>query len=257
MINELSDQQIERYARHLILPEIGDEGQKKLLEARVLVVGAGGLGNPLLLYLAAAGIGKLGIIDDDLIDLSNLQRQILFDPKHIGQNKSITAKKKLEKLNPDIFIEVYPTRLEEKNCGSIIENYDIVADGSDNFATRYLVHDICFKYKKTLVSAALLKFDGQISTFKAYLGQPHPCYRCLFPEAPPSDMIPRCETAGIIGPIAGLFGTLQAIEIIKEITNIGTSLSGFLLIYDGLHSNFQKISFQRNPDCFLCSPSIK
>ncbi len=249
---ELSDAQFERYARHLVLDEVGDEGQQKLLAARVLMVGAGGLGSPLLLYLAAAGVGTLGIVDDDAVDLSNLQRQIVHPTENIGLPKVESARQTLHHVNPEVKVETHAARLTEANAATLIGAYDLVADGSDNFATRYLVNDTCFALRKPLVGAALSPFDGQLSTFKAYLGPPHPCYRCLFRDPPPPDSVPRCETAGILGAIAGVMGTLQATEVLKEILGIGESLSGTLLVYDALRGAFHNIKLPRDPDCPTC-----
>ena len=249
---ELSDAQFERYARHLVLDEVGEEGQLKLLKSRVLVVGAGGLGSPLLLYLAAAGVGTLGIIDDDAVDLSNLQRQIVHPTESVGVAKVESARRTLAHVNPEVKVETHPTRLNETNVADILRAYDLVADGSDNFATRYLLNDSCYRLKKPLVGAALSPFEGQLSTFKAYLGPPHPCYRCLFREPPPPDSVPRCETAGILGAIAGVMGTLQATEVLKELLGIGEGLSGTLLVYDALRAGFHKIKLPRDPDCPTC-----
>src|SRR5216683_1881567 len=199
----LTEQQFERYARHLILDEVGEEGQAKLMAARVLVVGAGGLGSPVLLYLAAAGIGTLGIVDDDTVDLSNLQRQIVHPTSRIGAAKVESARATIAAVNPEVRVETHAQRLDEANAAALVKRYDLVADGSDNFATRYLLNDVCFAERRTLVGAALSPFEGQLSTFKAYLGPPHPCYRCLFREPPPPDLVPRCETAGILGAVAG------------------------------------------------------
>jgi molybdopterin/thiamine biosynthesis adenylyltransferase len=249
---ELSDAQFERYARHLVLEEVGEEGQQKLLGAKVLVVGAGGLGSPLLLYLAAAGIGTLGIVDDDVVDLSNLQRQIIHPTESIGVPKVESARQTLRHVNPEVKVVLHAERLGDSNARALVDAYDLVADGSDNFATRYLLNDTCFRARKPLVGAALAPFEGQLSTFKAYLGPPHPCYRCLFREPPPPDSVPRCETAGILGAIAGVMGTLQATEVLKEILGLGESLSGSLLIYDALRAGFQKIKLPRDPDCPTC-----
>ncbi|HXR87754.1 MAG TPA: molybdopterin-synthase adenylyltransferase MoeB [Stellaceae bacterium] len=249
---ELSEAQFERYARHLVLDEVGEEGQQKLLQSRVLVIGAGGLGSPLLLYLAAAGVGALGIVDNDEVDLSNLQRQIVHVTESIGAPKVESARRTLAHINPEVKIESHALRLDESNAASLVEQYDLVADGSDNFATRYLLNDVCYRLKKPLIGAALSPFDGQLSTFKAYLGPPHPCYRCLFREPPPPDSVPRCETAGILGAIAGVMGTLQATEVLKELLGIGESLSGTLLVYDALRAGFHSIKLPRDPDCPTC-----
>jgi adenylyltransferase/sulfurtransferase len=251
---DLTDAQFERYARHLILDEVGEEGQARLLASRVLVVGAGGLGAPLLLYLAAAGVGTLGIIDDDVVELSNLQRQVIHTTRRLGLPKVESAAAMLAQVNPDVRVVPMQARLRADNAKSIIVDYDLVADGSDNFTTRFLLNDVCFLLGKPLVSAALLRFDAQMSTYKAYLGDPHPCYRCLFPERPPEDLIPRCEQAGILGALAGAVGSLQATEVLKELLGIGDSLSGHLLIYDALAATFRKIKVRRDPACALCGP---
>jgi molybdopterin-synthase adenylyltransferase len=251
---DLTDAQFERYARHLILDEVGEEGQARLLGARVLVVGAGGLGAPLLLYLAAAGVGTLGVIDDDVVDLSNLQRQIIHTTDSVGRPKVASAVEMLARINPDIRAIPHQARLTAENVAAVIADYDLVADGSDNFTTRFLLNDACYLAGKTLVSAALLRFDAQLSTFKAHLGEPHPCYRCLFPTPPPEDLIPRCEQAGILGALAGSVGALQATEVLKELIGIGESMSGYLLIYDGLATSFRKIRIKRDPACPLCGP---
>jgi molybdopterin/thiamine biosynthesis adenylyltransferase len=253
---ELSEAQFERYARHLVLDEVGEEGQRKLMAARVLVVGAGGLGSPLLLYLAAAGIGALGIVDDDTVDLSNLQRQVVHATESIGMAKVESAKRTLHHINPEVKVETHRLRLAAENVTGLIGAYDLVADGSDNFTTRYLLNDACFALKKPLIGAALSPFEGQLSTFKPYLGPPHPCYRCLFREPPPPDSVPRCETAGILGAIAGVIGTLQATEVLKEILGIGESLSGALLVYDALRTDFHRIKLPRDPDCPTCGTSV-
>jgi len=250
---ELTDHQLERYARHVILDEVGEEGQEKLLAAKVLIIGAGGLGSPLALYLAAAGIGTLGIMDDDDLDLSNLQRQIAHDTAFIGKAKTASITRAIERINPDIKIVKYQERLTEANASALLSRYDIVADGSDNFPTRYLLNDHCFHLKKTWVSAALLRFEGQLSTFKPYAGAHDPCYRCLYPEMPPADLIPRCDQAGILGSVAGVMGTLQTTEILKEILNIGDSLSGRLILYDALIPRFTTVTVKKNPSCILCA----
>jgi len=253
MAAELSEAQFQRYARHLILNEVGEAGQARLMAARVLVVGAGGLGSPLLLYLAAAGIGTLGVVDDDVVDLSNLQRQIIHPTAAIGARKVESARAALHAINPEVTVETVARRIEAANAEALIDPYDLVADGSDNFTTRYLLNDVCYRLKKPLIGAALAPFEGQISTFKAYLGPPHPCYRCLFREPPPPDLVPRCETAGILGAVAGVMGTLQAVEVLKELLDLGSSLSGTLLLYDALNAGFHRITVPRDPDCPTCS----
>jgi molybdopterin-synthase adenylyltransferase len=249
---ELSEEQFRRYARHLILDEVGEEGQEKLLESRVLVIGAGGLGSPLLLYLAAAGVGTIGIVDDDRVDITNLQRQIVHPTSRVGDLKVESAAESLARINDGVRIEPHPLRLDADNAAALIANYDLVADGSDNFATRYLLNDVCTELKKPLVAAALSPFEGQLSTFKAYLGDGHPCYRCLFREPPPPGMVPRCEEAGILGAVAGVVGTLQAVEVLKEILGLGDSLDGALLIYDALRARFHRIRIAKDPDCPTC-----
>jgi adenylyltransferase/sulfurtransferase len=253
-MSELTDQQLERYARHVILDEVGEEGQARLLASSVLVVGAGGLGSPLLQYLAAAGVGRLGIIDDDRVELSNLQRQTIHTTRNVGRPKVASAAEFIAAINPDVKVEIHEARLTGANAAALVARYDIVADGSDNFPTRYLLNDACYLGKKPLVFAALLRFDAQLSVFKAHLGTPHPCYRCLFPEAPPEDLVPRCEQAGIFGALAGTVGALQATETLKELLGIGESLSGRLLIYDGLATDFRTIRIPRDPACRLCGP---
>jgi molybdopterin-synthase adenylyltransferase len=255
----ISDRQLERYARNIILDEVGEAGQEKLLASKVLVVGAGGLGAPVLLYLAAAGVGSLGIVDDDTVDLTNLQRQIVHGSDRLGRPKVESAAATLENLNPDVRLARHNLRLDADSVDSLLAGYDLAIDGSDNFKTRYLLNDACYFARVPLVSAALLRFDGQISTFKAYLEGEHPCYRCLFPSPPPADLIPRCEEAGILGAIAGVMGSLQATEALKELLGLGESLSGHVLIYDGLSTTFRKVKVRRDADCALCGahPSIK
>jgi len=255
----LGDEELERYARHIILREVGGVGQAKLLAARVLVIGAGGLGSPLILYLAAAGIGTIGIVDFDRVSLSNLQRQIAHRTTDIGRMKTESASEAALAINPGIAVIPHPERLTGANALSLIEGYDLIADGSDNFSTRFLVNDACYFAKKTLVSAAVTQFDGQLSTFKAWdKSAAFPCYRCLFPEPPPPDAIPNCSEAGILGAAAGVMGTLQAIEVIKEITGVGDSLAGRLLIYDALSTAFRSVKVSPDPGCALCgaTPSL-
>jgi molybdopterin-synthase adenylyltransferase len=249
---DFTEAQFQRYARHLILDEVGEEGQAKLMASRVLVVGAGGLGSALLLYLGAAGVGTLGIVDDDVVDLSNLQRQIVHPTPRIGAPKVESARETLAALNPEVRVEPHRVRLDPSNVDALVGAHDLVADGTDNFSTRYLLNDACFRLGRPLVAASLAPFDGQLSTFKAHLGPPHPCYRCLFREAPPPDLIPRCETAGILGAVAGVMGTLQATEVLKELLSIGESLSGTLLLYDALGARFQRVRIPRDPRCPTC-----
>jgi adenylyltransferase/sulfurtransferase len=255
-VRDLSDAEFERYARHLILDEIGEEGQAKLLAARVLVIGAGGLGSPVLLYLAAAGVGTLGIVDDDTVSLSNLQRQVLHQTAAVGRRKTDSAAVGLKAIEPAVTLELWPERLTDANVDALVARYDLVADGSDNFTTRYLVNDACVKAGKTFVSGALLRFEGQLSTFKPHAGPDHPCYRCLFPEPPPAGSIPRCEEAGILGPVAGVIGTLQATEVVKELLGLGESLSGRLMMYDALAPSFYTVRIPRDPHCPCCGKGL-
>ena len=248
--NEISDAQLLRYARHVVLDEIGEEGQARLLAARVLVVGAGGLGSPLLLYLAAAGVGTLRIVDDDAVDLTNLQRQIVHTAGRIGRPKTESANDAVAALNPEVRVELHAVRLTASNASALVSGCDVVADGTDNFAARFILSDACAAARVPLVSAALQRFEGQITTFRPWLGGP--CYRCLFPEPPPEDLIPRCEEAGILGAVAGVLGTLQATEVIKEILGLGQSLDGTLLFYDALAASFRRIAIRKNPACPAC-----
>jgi adenylyltransferase/sulfurtransferase len=249
---ELTEPQIRRYARHIVLAEIGGVGQARLIAARVLVIGAGGLGAPLLQYLAAAGIGTLGVIDHDRVDLSNLQRQVIHRTADIGVAKVSSARRALLDINPEVAVIALAERLAADNAERIVAGYDIVADGSDNFATRYLLNDVCYRLKKILVSAAILRFDGQISTYKAWQCAGHPCLRCIFPAAPSEDAVPSCAQAGVLGALAGTLGALQATEVVKEILGIGRSLSGRLLMYDALNASFDEMAIAKRPDCPTC-----
>jgi molybdopterin/thiamine biosynthesis adenylyltransferase len=243
----LSPEEIERYKRQLVLKEIGGEGQQRLKAAKVLVVGAGGLGSPLLIYLAATGVGTLGIIDDDRVSLDNLQRQIAHDTASVGTFKTRSAAKTLERLNPHVQTQLYSTRLQVENVLAIISGYDIVADGSDNFGTRYLLNDACYFAKRPLVSAAVGPFDGSLTTIRAFErdgeGKPRPSYRCLFPEPPPEGTVAPCSEAGILGAVAGVMGTLQAVEVVKELLGLGDSLVGRLLLYDALQTRFTILDY--------------
>jgi len=253
---KLSDDEVERYARHIVLREVGGAGQARLKAARVLVVGAGGLGSPLILYLAAAGIGTLGIVDDDRVSLSNLQRQIAHRTADIGRHKTESATDAVHAVNPGVTVEAHPFRLDASNALELISRYDIVADGSDNFATRFLVNDACFFARKTLVSAAVTEFDGQLATFKAHdRSGAYPCYRCIFPEPPPPGITPSCSETGVLGAAAGVMGTLQALEVLKEVAGIGESLAGRLLIYEALATRFRSVRVRPDPACALCGPS--
>lgn len=241
-----------RYARHIALPEIGESGQQKLLSARVAVIGAGGLGSPLLFYLAAAGVGTIGIIDHDRVALSNLHRQIIHETADIDRLKTDSARDTLLDLNPGLSITTHPLRLDESNIDTLLSDYDLIADGSDNFETRFLINRYCHHHHKTLVSAAILGFTGQLYTFKSYLGDPHPCYQCLCPELPPADATPRCAEAGILGSLGGIMGAWQASEIIKEIVGIGESLSGSMVAIDVLKAQIRKVKILRNSLCICC-----
>jgi molybdopterin-synthase adenylyltransferase len=249
---DLSEMQIRRYARHIVLPEVGGIGQSRLIAAKVLVVGAGGLGAPLLQYLAAAGVGTLGVIDHDTVDLSNLQRQVIHRTADVGIAKVESARRALAEINPEVTVRPHGERLTPDNAERILASYDIVADGSDNFATRYLLNDVCYRLRRILVSAAILRFDGQISTYKAYEGPGHPCLRCIFPAAPSEDAVPSCAQAGVLGALAGTLGALQATEVVKEILGVGRSLSGRLLMYDALAGSFDEMAIVKRPGCPTC-----
>ncbi|HXC56932.1 MAG TPA: molybdopterin-synthase adenylyltransferase MoeB [Rhizomicrobium sp.] len=256
----LSDEELERYARHIVLREVGGSGQARLARARVLVVGAGGLGSPVILYLAAAGVGTLGIVDFDTVGLSNLQRQIAHRTVDVGRPKTASARDAALAINPHVRIESHALRLAPDNALELIASYDIVADGSDNFATRFLINDACFLAQRPLVSAAVSEFDGQLATFKAHMrGHDWPCYRCLFPAPPPPGTAPSCSETGVLGAAAGVMGTLQALEVIKEITGAGESMAGRLLIYEALTTRFRTVSFKADPACALCgtAPTIR
>jgi molybdopterin-synthase adenylyltransferase len=248
----LSDQELERYARHIVLPEVGGPGQNKLKNAKVLVIGAGGLGAPCLLYLTAAGVGTIGICDHDTVGLSNLQRQVVHMTANVGMPKTASAKQTLNALNPHPVIIEHSHRITAENALDLIKDYDIVADGCDNFSTRFLVSDACYFARKPLVSAAVGQFDGQISTFKPYLktesGEPFPTYRCFIGDLPPRGLFPACEEAGILGALPGILGAMQAMEVMKEILEIGDSLAGRLLMYDALSARLYETKLTWNPD---------
>jgi adenylyltransferase/sulfurtransferase len=256
----LTDDELERYARHIVLREVGGVGQARLKAARVLVIGAGGLGSPLVLYLAAAGMGTIGIVDDDKVSLSNLQRQIAHRTADIGRPKTASAADAIHAINSGVNVEMHQVRLDASNAFDLIGRYDIVADGSDNFATRFLVNDACFFARRTLVSAAVTEFDGQLATYKAYdRSGAYPCYRCLFPEPPPPGTVGSCSETGVLGAAAGVMGTLQALEVVKEVANVGESLAGRLLIYDALTTRFRNVTIRPDPACALCGekPTIR
>jgi molybdopterin/thiamine biosynthesis adenylyltransferase len=248
----LSDAELERYARHIVLPEIGGPGQQKLKRARVLVIGAGGLGAPMLAYLAAAGVGTIGIVDDDTVSLSNLQRQFIHDTDAVGAAKVESAKAAIGRINPHVAVETHRERLAADNVARLVSRYDVVADGSDNFDTRYLVADACAEAKKPLVAAAVGRFDGTLTVLKPFEtgaeGKPNPSYRDLFPEPPPRGMVPSCAEAGVLGALTGVMGTLQAMEVVKLIAGIGEPLVGRLLMYDSLGARFDTIRYSRDED---------
>jgi adenylyltransferase/sulfurtransferase len=246
----LSEDEIQRYARHILLREVGGLGQARLKAAAVLIVGAGGLGSPLGLYLAAAGVGRIGLVDGDVVELSNLQRQIAHGTADIGGLKVASAAAAMRRINPLVRVAEISARLDAGNVAELISGYDIICDGTDNFATRFLLADACVAAKRTLVSAAVLRFEGQLSTFKPHKGGP--CYRCLYPAPPPDGLVPSCSEAGVLGAVTGVMGTLQATEVIKEICGIGSSLSGWLLVWEALAAEFRKIKLRKDPACPVC-----
>jgi molybdopterin/thiamine biosynthesis adenylyltransferase/rhodanese-related sulfurtransferase len=245
----LTPEQRMRYSRHTLLPEVGVEGQLKLLDSKVLLIGAGGLGAPSAFYLAAAGIGTLGLVDDDVVDESNLQRQVIHNTERVGMPKTESARMSIEALNPDVEVVEHRGRLGPDNILDIISGYDILVDGADNFPTRYLLNDAAVRLRKPVVSASILAFDGQISTFVPYEG---PCYRCLYPVPPPPELAPSCGAAGVLGVMAGVMGLLQANEVIKLAAGIGEPLIGRLLLYDSLGTRFTELKVKRDPDCPIC-----
>lgn len=246
---KLTDAQIERYSRQIILPNIGGKGQEKLLKARVLIIGAGGLGSPASLYLASAGVGKIGIVDADKVELNNLQRQIVHSTASVGTPKAESARKRLNAINPEIEIMAYNLRITSANIMDIIKDYDVVVDGSDNFPTRFLVNDACVLAKKPLSHGGIFRFDGQAITI---LPGESACYRCLFPEPPPPGLVPSCQEAGILGVVAGIIGTIQANEVLKYILGTGDLLAGRLLIFNALDSSFRQVKVPSDPDCPVC-----
>lgn len=252
----LSTEELQRYSRHLIMPEVTADGQRRLKAARVLCIGAGGLGSPAALYLAAAGVGTIGIVDFDAVDLSNLQRQILHGTKDVGRDKLESARDRLRDINPEIDIELHQCRFSSENASEIVSKYDVVVDGSDNFATRYLSNDVCVFAKKPNVYGSVFRFEGQTTVFAPHLGGP--CYRCLFPEPPPADSVPNCAQAGVLGVLPGIIGTLQAIETIKLLIGIGEPLIGRLLHFDALKVKFRELNLRRDPQCPVCgeNPTI-
>jgi molybdopterin/thiamine biosynthesis adenylyltransferase len=255
-MTDFTDEQIERYSRHIILPEVGGVGQRKMLDARVLMIGAGGLGSPAAYYLAAAGIGHLGIVDFDTVDLSNLQRQIIHSTERIGMLKTESAKKTIAALNPDVNVTTYNERISSQNIKKLFEGYDYIVDGSDNFATRFLINDACVLMNKVNIHGSIFRFEGQATVFDPKNG---PCYRCLYPEPPPPGLVPNCQEGGVLGVLAGIIGNIQAVETLKLILGIGESLAGKLLIYDALNTEFRKLKLKRDVNCPVCgdNPTIK
>jgi adenylyltransferase/sulfurtransferase len=249
---DFSEAEVQRYARHILLREVGGIGQARLKAAKILIVGAGGLGSPLALYLAAAGVGCIGIIDPDVLELSNLQRQVAHSTDRLGQLKVDSAAEAMRRINPLVKIEAYAERLDAGNVHRLVAGYDVICDGTDNFDTRFLLADACVAERRTLVSAAVLRFEGQLSTFKPHADAEGPCYRCLYPEPPPPGMVPSCSEAGVLGAVTGVMGTLQATEVLKEIMGIGESLSGWLIIWDALIAEFRKVRLRRDPACLVC-----
>jgi molybdopterin/thiamine biosynthesis adenylyltransferase/rhodanese-related sulfurtransferase len=248
----LTPEQRLRYSRHTLIPEVGVDGQIKMLNSKVLLIGAGGLGSPAALYLAAAGIGTLGIVDDDLVDESNLQRQVIHNTARVGTPKTASAKATIEALNPDVNVVEHRTRLDASNILDIIKDYDVIVDGADNFPTRYLLNDASVRLRKPVVSASILTFDGQISTFVPFEG---PCYRCLYPTPPPAELAPSCSENGVLGVMAGIMGLLQANEVTKLVIGIGEPLVGRLLLFEALSTTFTELKVRRDPDCPICGPN--
>jgi len=247
---ELSHEEIQRYSRHLIMPEVGLTGQKKLKAASILLIGTGGLGSPLAMYLAAAGVGRIGLVDYDVVDFNNLQRQVIHGTSSVGKLKVESAKARILDINPDIQVDVYNEPFTSANAMHIAEPYDILIDGTDNFPTRYLVNDVCVLLGKPNVYGSIFRFEGQASVFYAKEG---PCYRCLFPEPPPPGLVPSCAEGGVLGILPGTIGTIQATEAIKLILGIGSSLIGRLLLYDALTMNFEEVRLRKNKNCLICS----
>jgi adenylyltransferase/sulfurtransferase len=255
LLFNLSEEEIERYSRHIILPELGGTGQQKLKDAKVLVVGAGGLGSPVLLYLAAAGVGTIGVIEDDVVDLTNLQRQVLHSTADVGKPKVISAGETMAQINPHVEVDVYHQRLTKENIFDVIGKYDVVVDGVDNFPTRYLINDACVMTGKTLVEGGILRFMGLIMSIH---GGETACYRCVFEEPPPPGTVPSCAEAGVLGAVAGVIGTMQATEVLKIITGVGRPLYNRLLQFDAEELRFHEVKARRNPKCPVCgeNPTI-
>jgi molybdopterin/thiamine biosynthesis adenylyltransferase/rhodanese-related sulfurtransferase len=249
----LTAEQIKRYSRHIMLPEVGEVGQGKLLDAKVLCLGAGGLGSPSALYLAAAGVGTIGIVDDDVVDESNLQRQVLHNIERLGMPKVESARKTLQALNPDVKVIPIEDRLDSSNVLDVISQYDVIVDGADNFPTRYLLNDASLKLRKPVVHASIFRFEGQVTTFMANPDEGGPCYRCLYPDPPPAGMAPSCQEAGVLGVLPGMIGTMQANEALKIILGVGETLSGRLMVFDALATKWRTMKLRKDPHCRVCS----
>ena len=250
---EFSEAEILRYSRHILLREVGGLGQAQLRAASVLIIGAGGLGSPAALYLTAAGVGRIGLVDHDVLELSNLQRQIAHATARVGQSKVASAAEAMCAINELVTVDQHHLKVGCNNVDGLIGDYDLILDGTDNFETRFLVADACVRQRKILISAAVLRFEGQISTFKPHESAEYPCYRCLYPDAPEQGSVPSCSEAGVLGSVTGVMGCLQATETLKEILHIGTSLAGTLLIWDALDVRFRRIAIPRDPNCTACS----
>ncbi len=250
---EFSNDEIARYSRHLIMPEVTLEGQKRLKAASILCIGAGGLGSPLLLYLGAAGIGRIGIVDSDVVDFSNLQRQVLHGTKDVGRSKCKSARERIRDINPNVQVDLYETLFTSENARKIAEPYDIIIDGTDNFQTRYLTNDLCFLTKKANIYGSIFRFDGQATVFASHLGGP--CYRCMFPEPPPPGEVPTCAEGGVLGVLPAIVGSIQAIEAVKLICGIGDPLIGRLVNFDALAMKFREFKLRKDPKCPLCGPN--
>jgi adenylyltransferase/sulfurtransferase len=246
---ELTKEEVERYSRHMIIPEVGASGQKKIKRSKILLIGAGGLGSPLALYLSAAGVGQLGIVDFDVVDFSNLQRQVIHPTKNVGRLKIDSAKEGIERINPNVTVKTYKTRLSSENALEIFKEYDVIIDGTDNFPTRYLVNDACVFLGKPNVYGSIFRFDGQASVFDSTKG---PCYRCLYPSPPPPGMVPSCAEGGVLGILPGIIGLIQAIEAIKLVLQSGDSLIGRLLLFNALEMKFRELKLKKDPNCILC-----
>lgn len=247
---DFSEEQIERYSRHILLSEVGVEGQEKLLNSKVLIIGTGGLGAPAAMYLAAAGVGTIGLVDGDVVDLSNLQRQIIHQTKDVGKSKVQSGKETINELNPDVNVITYNELVTSENIMNIIKNYDFILDGTDNFAAKFLINDACVLAKKPFSHAGIIRFQGQLTTYIP--DNNTPCYRCIFQTPPPEGMVPTCREAGVLGVMGGVIGTLQATEAIKYILGLGQNLAGYLLTYDGLKMEFKKIKINHNKKCGVC-----